>query len=102
MLKRKKADGKRRQMTKVKYSGDPVKNKALMESGTPRDYYYKVFNAKKNNEPWVKDIPVDLNIYWCESGRFDIFFKSEEKNKEKLLQPFDKKQEILEEDDLPF
>ena len=35
---------------------------ALEESATPREYYYKLLNAKKNGESWARELPVDIGL----------------------------------------
>jgi len=35
----------------------------------PKDYYYRVLEAKKNNEDWVADIPVDITTERAREGK---------------------------------
>ena len=45
---------------------------AVEESEDPKEYYYKIFNAKKNGEAWAKDIPCDMAIYFADQERCHI------------------------------
>lgn len=39
------------------------KKKGEVSGESPEQYYWRVFEAKKNQEPWAKDIPCDMTSF---------------------------------------
>lgn len=48
----------------------PVKKEEKSE--TPREYYYRLFQAKKDGESWTSKIPVDSIIYFADNGKEEL------------------------------
>lgn len=65
-------------MVRIKNIGKPKRIQVQEECETTRDYYYAVLEARQAGEEWAKDIPIDMNILWAETGRFDLISKNEE------------------------
>ena len=38
---------------------------------TPREYYYKIYHAKQDQESWAMNIPCDSIIYFADHNEFD-------------------------------
>ena len=38
------------------------------EGETPRQYFYRIYEAKKNGEAWAKKIPCDAVVYYADQG----------------------------------
>ena len=36
---------------------------------TPKDYYYRLFKAKKSGDEWARRIPCDSHVYFADSGQ---------------------------------
>jgi len=43
----------------------------LEQCDTPREYFYALLEAKRNNEEWVIDIPVDSVVYFADIEDID-------------------------------
>ena len=47
---------------------------AVEDSANPREYYYKILNAKKNGDSWAIDIPCDSIVYFADQVILNLNF----------------------------
>ena len=52
-------------------------------SETPRQYYYRVLEAKKNGDSWAKDIPCDSHVWFADNGQPEKLIKLMEMQRKK-------------------
>lgn len=51
---------------------------------TPREYFYRVYNAKKKHEKWVEKIPCDAIVYFADKNELDKVQNLIEQQQKKL------------------
>lgn len=53
------------------------------EGETPEQYFWRVYEAKKNKEPWAAKIPCDMIVHMAVTGQEEKLIKIFEQQRKK-------------------